>query len=316
MKYKKANRIVQLTGIISAAALSLTSKSIYDISKDRIYDTMAPSISLVKSTVISNLPYYNDILDNTADSIAAIKKDYNTLDSLLNEARTALRVPLVYTNAYMDAVVNPAIDTLVNHAINRPTINQEALVSSILDTVSNYTEAVDKYFVKASIREESRYDPNIKSEMHAMGLGQFTRSTWKNFGEGPFLPNVYNPVKNIRATIKYYTWMEEEFSKYNPKWSSLTIPEKRDLLAAGFNGGPYRLMDKKYNVNWDLKKMPKQSRDHIIKINTAMEELRQEDLFRNIAFYRERIGKYELAVSNTYWTAFSALPQALSVSKS
>jgi len=307
MIYTKTKRTVALATLVSAAALSLTLKSNPDVPRDNYYEKLGITIPVTKNGSALSWAYYTDVLDNTADTLAARKEDYKTLDLLLTEARTIFKIPLFYTSGYIDSITNPRIDILANTAVTRPMINQEALVSSILDTITTYTEVIDKYFIKASIREESWYNPNISSHAGAIGLMQFTEKAWKRYGEGPYLSNVYNPEKNIQAGIRYYKWMEKEFSRKHPKWDKLTIGEKRDLLAAGYNGGPYLFIGKKSKLNWNMKKMPKESIEHAAKINIAMVQLRQEDLFRNIAFYREKIEKYGSELNNALWLTYNAV---------
>jgi hypothetical protein len=207
-------------------------------------------------------------------------------------------------------LIDSRLDSLVYDVLNRPMINQEALVNSILDTISGYTDVVSKYLVKGSIREESWYDPKAHSGMGAKGLIQFTRPSWKSFGEGPFIPNVYDPVKNIQAGMRYYRWMEEEFAKANPDWENSTIAEKQDFLLTGFNGGPYLyLNDKKHKIMWDKNNMPKESVNHAVKVDNAMAQLYMEDLCRNIALYRGEVDRYETGNNNILWLAYSNFPE-------
>jgi len=303
MTEKKTKRILTLTGIVTVAALSLTSKMDLNVPKNNYNTKIEPKISIIDSTSSSS-KYNMNVFSNLIDTILARQKDYETLDSLLFEARKMLSVPLVYHEKHLDSLEINRINSSVNEAITRPMINQEALVNSILDTTKAYTEVVDKYFIKASIREESMYTPKALSPTGAKGLMQFTRSAWKHFGEGQYLPNVYNPEKNIRAGLRYYRWMEEEFSNKHPQWDKLTIAEKRDLLSAGYNGGPYSIMSKK--VNWNINNMRDESIKHVAKVNAAIEQFQTEELYKNIASYRAKIERHELGRENVFWLAYDA----------
>ncbi len=310
MTRKNIKQNLTLAGLVTAAALSLTAKTdaLENIPRDNAYDSIGRTVSLVANNQIKFLPYYLDLLDNNKDTADARIEDYRMLDSLITKAKgiTAdLQVPLIYCGTHLDSLetnLDNKLDSLVKATVNRPMINEEALVSSMLDTISSYTEVVDKYFIRASIREESMYNPKIVSLAGARGLMQFMKNTWKRFGEGSYQQNVFNPEKNIRAGIKYYTWMEEEFSKKHPNWDGLTLGEKRDLLASAYNGGHNRLMSKK--VNWNIKEMPKESQDHIIKINKAMTQFSVEELYKNIAMYQARIESYESEGNKTFWFAY------------
>lgn len=304
MTGKKSRRMLTLTGIVAAAAISFTGRS--DIlSKDNAYKNTGTEISLLKDQSQPELAYFLDMLDNTVDTLDAMRKDYRTLDSLTTEARNVVhKNNLVYHRSYIDSLSNSVMDSLVNAAVNRPKINSEGLVDVILDTVSTYTAVVSRDFIKASIREESRYDPEAKSVTGALGLMQFTKKAWKTFGEGSYSENVKDPEKNIRAGINFYLWMEDIFSKRYAKWDELDIGKKRDMLSAGFCDGPYLLMGKK--VNWNVDAMPKQSRAHVKKVNAAMDEIYTDRLYLAIADYRAKIQRYESLRENTFWLAYDA----------
>lgn len=304
---------MNIGGIVVAAAISLTSKQNYDIPKDNYHDKVNAPISLLEKKNAPSWEFLKDILDDNADSIAIRREDYRTLDSLLTEAKriveSNLKIPIYYNNEHIDSVLNIKTDSLADLAANRPMINQEKLVNSILDTITNYTEVVNKYLVKSSIREESRYKMMAHNKYSgASGFGQFTLDGWTTYGEGPFFPNVYNPVLNVRAIIKYYTWMEDEFSKAYPHWGELTIAEKRDYLSSAFNGGPYLYIDPLniYHKDWNIKNMPKQSQNHTVKVDNAMFELSLEDLSKNIALYSAKIERYESKRNDIFWQAYAA----------
>jgi hypothetical protein len=308
---KKNKWALTLAGIVAATALSIKSKPA-DI-RDKYYDNIGPRALLIKGYFGPQQLYYMDLLDDTQDTLKTRRRDYITLDSLMKEARKGLdlNIPLVYMSAHIDSVANSKIDSLANASMNRPMINDEVLVRAILDTVTGYTEVVDKYFILASIREESWYDSDAKSDAGAIGLGQFTEWTYKLYGDGKFLPDAYDPEKNIRATIRYSKTLEKMFSeelgtghsRRQKKWDELTIGEKRERIAAAYNGGPDKFLKK---AKGDMDRMPSQSIAHASKVARAMTELRREDLFRNIAMYRARIDRYEPAIENTFWLVYNA----------
>lgn len=84
----------------------------------------------------------------------------------------------------------------------------------------------------------------------------------------------------------------------------MTVEQKRDLLAAGYNGGHDKLGRK---MKWNIDKMPKETIEHVAKINAAMTQFHQEELFRNIAYYRGKIERYE-STQNIFWLAMNTLP--------
>ncbi|MGV8172375.1 MAG: transglycosylase SLT domain-containing protein [Candidatus Woesearchaeota archaeon] len=286
--------------IITAAALSLDLTMNKDVPKDEYYYRSGP-ITLV-DTVIPESKKYLDGFSNLLEAVNEKRKDYQTLDSLLNKAKENMAMPLVYHGTYLDSLAINNINSLVNATVNRPMINEEARVKSILGKYTDYTEVVSKDFIEASIIVESRYNPRAVSHTGAKGVMQFTKAAWKEFGGGTYLPNVYDIEKNIEAGIKFYKWMETEYASRHPKWNELTIAEKQDLLGAGYNGGPYGLIRK----DWNISKMRKESRDHVVKIRDAMEKLYLEDIYRNIATYQAKVEKHKLGGENVFWLAYDA----------
>ena len=99
----------------------------------------------------------------------------------------------------MDSIVDHKLDSITHAAANRKLVNEETLANSILDTITNFTKVVSRDYVDVSIGEESRYMHDIISPAGASGFMQFTKDGWKMFGEGPYVPNAKDPVKNIQA---------------------------------------------------------------------------------------------------------------------
>jgi len=302
MKRKNFRQGMITASIVAAAALSLDLTTDKDLPRDTYYDMLGPNIALVETNNPEPKTYLN-VFSNISDSINSIRKDYQTLDSLLNKARKEIAIPLVYAGVYLDSLSANNIYSLVNSAVNRPMINEEVRVKSILDKFTDYTDVVSKDFIEASIIVESRYNPKAVSHTGAKGVMQFTRAAWKEFGEGAYLPNVYDMEKNIEAGIKFYKWMEAElFANRHPRWNELTIVEKQDLLGAGYNGGPYGLIKKE----WDISRMREESREHVVKIRNAMNKLYLEDLYKNIASYHAKIEQYEAEKERVFWLAYDA----------
>jgi len=122
MKGNRTKRIGAVAATILAAAISLTSKQYYDITKDAYdayFEKQAPAVSPLRDNSSESLAYYHDFLDDNVDTIAARKKDENTLDSLIIEARKPLEVSLfIYNGASMDSIVNRKLDSLVKASPN------------------------------------------------------------------------------------------------------------------------------------------------------------------------------------------------------
>jgi len=306
MKGNKTKRIGAVAATILAGAISLTSLQYTDIPKDNYFEHKAQAVSLLIDNSSESLAYYHDFLDDNVDTIAARKKDENTLDSLIIEARKPLEVSLfIYNGASMDSIVNRKLDSLVKASPNYKPVNEEILAKSILDSMDNFTKVVSKNYVLVSIGKESNYISDVVNPLGATGFMQWMEAGWKEFGEGPFIPNAKDPVKNIRAGIRYYKWMEDQFSKYHPDWNSLTIAEKRDYLSTGFNGGPNLYLNDPYHiVNWDKFNTPLQSINHAAKINYAM----VQQLCKDISSYEKKLDRYETHKDNPLWRMFNSSP--------
>jgi membrane-bound lytic murein transglycosylase F len=84
------------------------------------------------------------------------------------------------------------------------------------------------------IFQESRFDPDVRSVAGAYGLMQIMPVTGRNFG----IDITSSPENNIKAGIKYITWL---FSIFNPK-----IPDENErinFILAAYNAGPGHILD-------------------------------------------------------------------------
>jgi|GEM_PF-7051365 hypothetical protein len=289
MSTNNLKRSIALSVLLSASAISMTTTENNKISAKNlnIIDAYAPVLSDIKINSFSydaenSFDLYSEYLPAVFKNQPSLIRKENGLDSLINQAKDFLDIALIHNTDYINSTINKKIDKV----LTRPKINQEELVDKILDTLTIDSKVIDKYFIKASIQEESQYDPKISSAK-AKGLMQFIPVTWKEFGEGSY-KNVTNPEKNIKAGVKYYLWLENFISERYHNWDKLSIDKKRNLLSAAYNGGHNRLQNRFFNVRY----MPKESRDHVVKINNTMKVLRAEDLFKELALYRENIEFY------------------------
>ena len=125
-------------------------------------------------------------------------------------------------------------------------------------------EIVDKKFVKSIIDAESERYVYAKSKVGARGLMQLMPDTWNIMEkESDFYKEAFNPYTNLRAGIKYLNWIDNYCEKNHPKWEELSTKEKSSLIAAAYNGGINRLKKR----NWDINKMPEQTRLYVKKID-------------------------------------------------
>lgn len=80
---------------------------------------------------------------------------------------------------------------------------------------------VDPALMKAMIHTESGFDPNARSPVGAMGLGQLMPATARRFG----VKNPWNPAENIEGMAKYMAYHKKMF------------PNDRNKQVAAYNAG-------------------------------------------------------------------------------
>lgn len=91
----------------------------------------------------------------------------------------------------------------------------------------------DWRFVASVIYQESRFNPQAKSWAGAYGLMQLMPTTAKRFG----VSSESSPVQNIRAGVKFLTWLDDKLSVIEDK------AERQKFVLASYNIGLGHVMD-------------------------------------------------------------------------
>lgn len=97
-----------------------------------------------------------------------------------------------------------------------------------------YTPNLPWYWNKAQLVAESRLDPNAKSPVGAMGLGQFMPDTWSQMQrelDFPANATAYASSYNIQAHAYYMRQLRNQFKKPRPEW------DRHSLALASYNAG-------------------------------------------------------------------------------
>jgi membrane-bound lytic murein transglycosylase F len=168
--------------------------------------------------------------------------------------------------------------------------------------VSKYDDMIRQFsvFIKwdwrllaSLICQESRFDPNVESYTGAFGLMQVMPVTGKNFG----IDITESPENNIKAGIRYITWLHSIFDSKIPDEK-----ERISFILASYNAGPGHILDamklaEKNGMNpqiwegnvalWLLKKSePRYFRDSVVKNGYFKGK-------ESVAFVSEVLNRYE-----------------------
>lgn len=91
----------------------------------------------------------------------------------------------------------------------------------------------DWRLLAAQISKESRFDPDAKSWVGAIGLMQVMPKTANSYG----VRNLYDPVQNLKAGTKHILWLEEV-------WSEIDDDREREkFVLASYNVGQGHVQD-------------------------------------------------------------------------
>ena len=133
----------------------------------------------------------------------------------------------------------------------------------------NLQDYLSEKFIRAIICIESGDNPLAISSVGARGLGQLTEGAWREgMGNLSYEKYVFNPKKNIEATMRYLKWIDEECEKHHSNWEALSPQKKLEIIASAYNGGINRLIKK----NFDTTKMPGETRLYLMKIEKNSEK--------------------------------------------
>ena len=114
------------------------------------------------------------------------------------------------------------------------------------DLVRRYAEPheFDWRLIVAQMYQESRFDPDARSAMGAVGLMQLMPRTAEQVG----VRNIEDPADNIRGGIRYLDWVRQQFA------DDLPVADQVWFALVGYNAGLGHLMDARrlaYQKGWD-----------------------------------------------------------------
>jgi len=109
--------------------------------------------------------------------------------------------------------------------------------------------------LKAQIKAESEFNPKAVSAVGAMGLGQFMKATWGEWGKGG---DAFNPEHNIDAQARYMKWLLGRVTNW-------------DCAFAAYNWGIGNVLKVWQDPYWKTK-LPLETKNYLVRIDTFYQE--------------------------------------------
>jgi membrane-bound lytic murein transglycosylase F len=192
-----------------------------------------------ENVALVNATYYPEIDVRTVLSLpqsigwGVRKANSDTLLYELNRWITAYRKTGSYALLYAKYFKNSRSSIIVRsdfYALNTGKVSQYD------DMIRRFSVKIDwDWRLLASlICQESHFNPNVESGAGAYGLMQIMPETGQNFG----IDITSSPENNMKAGIKYITWLH---SIFDPK-----IPDEKErinFILAAYNAGPGHVLD-------------------------------------------------------------------------
>ena len=153
-------------------------------------------------------------------------------------------------NTYNNSILNAGNISNKNYvAADVSNLTVDERIENAVELYSNQ-HGVDSNLVKAIIKVESNFDPNVVSSAGAKGLMQLMPENCKALGvEDPF-----NIEQNIEGGVKH---IKEYIDRYDGDI---------EMALMAYNGGPTRMMNRGVTSIDDIYKMPKETQNYVPKV--------------------------------------------------
>jgi hypothetical protein len=167
--------------------------------------------------------YYNEQYNQRGDAVANVRKNRPVTSDMPNEVYSLRGVNLGrdWMQGQGPVTGAPALAG-VQEIPKHLQLSNVPYDKYIMDAAKKYN--LDPNLIRAVVKQESHFDPNVTSSAGAGGLMQLMPGTFKGL-EGPG-HDVFDPKTNIDAGSKYLAELQK---KYNGDL---------DKMLAGYNGGP------------------------------------------------------------------------------
>lgn len=198
------------------------------------------------------------LLNNTKTSEASYSMlNYgvsNIPTGIINNIYTNISNNLAIRNEVAGYQVNESNSLGLSNASNNVEITNSNLTQKeqIEDAVKKASKkyGIDANLIKAVIKTESNFNPNVVSRAGAKGLMQIMPSNFKNLGiSNPF--DIYQNVDGGTKLLKQY------IDKYNGDIQ---------MALMAYNGGPTRMKNRGVTSIDHIYKMPKETQNYVKKV--------------------------------------------------
>ena len=240
--------ILQLYGINSSSSTnSLSSTSLTNSTSKSSLNDLSSLSSLgsvlgTSSNSSSSSSAFNIMLTSLLSAISEKNKYAKT-----EAEKVSLEGILSTYNSSVLSSGSTSINNYITADVSNLTVDER--IENAVELYSNQ-HGVDSNLVKAIIKVESNFDPNVVSSAGAKGLMQLMPENCKALGvEDPF-----NIEQNIEGVVKH---IKEYIDRYDGDI---------EMALMAYNGGPTRMMNRGVTSIDDIYKMPKETQNYVPKV--------------------------------------------------
>lgn len=240
--------ILQLYGINSSSSTnSLSSTSLTNSTSKSSLNDLSSLSSLgsvlgTSSNSSSSSSAFNIMLTSLLSAISEKNKYAKT-----EAEKVSLEGILSTYNSSVLSSGSTSINNYITADVSNLTVDER--IENAVELYSNQ-HGVDSNLVKAIIKVESNFDPNVVSSAGAKGLMQLMPENCKALGvEDPF-----NIEQNIEGGVKH---IKEYIDRYDGDI---------EMALMEYNGGPTRMMNRGVTSIDDIYKMPKETQNYVPKV--------------------------------------------------
>lgn len=196
----------------------------------------------LESTSASNSSAFNIMLTSLLNAIS----EKNKMAKSESEKVSLEDIFSTYNNSKLNGT-GLNIDNYISVDVSNLSVDER--IENAVQLYSN-KYGVDSNLVKAIIKAESNFNPNVVSSAGAKGLMQLMPENCKALG----VIDPFNIEQNIEGGVKH---IKEYIDRYNGNI---------EMALMAYNGGPTRMMNRGVKSIDDIYKMPKETQNYVPKV--------------------------------------------------